>query len=89
MLRKSRAGIPTDVLGLDFLGNGASQRLGHTREAKRLLAEAAGWIEAASRATNVDFSDTQPAWRGWYESGLFPLLLREAEALLGENPPAS
>jgi tetratricopeptide (TPR) repeat protein len=67
----------------------AHHRLGHTREANRSLAEAARWIEAASKAPNVDLSDTQPTWRRWYEPGLFPLLFREAESLVNSSASAT
>jgi len=60
----------------------AHHQLGHAVEARRCLSEARRWIDAANCHTEDDPSGTQPVWGGWYESVVFPLLLREAEELL-------
>jgi tetratricopeptide (TPR) repeat protein len=62
----------------------AHHRLGHAAEARRCLAEARRWIEAANRDQENDVSSTQPAWGAWHEAVVYPLLLREAEELLEE-----
>ena len=63
----------------------AHHRLGHADEARRCLAEAARWIEEANRHEGDDLSATQAAWGDWQEPVVFSLLLREAEAILGEK----
>jgi tetratricopeptide (TPR) repeat protein len=60
----------------------AHHRLGHADEARRCLSEARRWIDAANRRTEDDPTGTLPAWRGWDEPVVYPLLLREAEKLL-------
>jgi serine/threonine protein kinase/Flp pilus assembly protein TadD len=60
----------------------AHHRLGHADEARRCLAEAARWIDEANRHEGDDLSATRPAWGGWHEPVVFPLLLREAESLV-------
>jgi serine/threonine protein kinase/Flp pilus assembly protein TadD len=61
----------------------AHHRLGHAEEARRCLTEAARWIDEANREKLDDPTSTRPAWGGWYQAVVYPLLLREAEALLG------
>ena len=61
----------------------AHHRLGQADEAGRCLAEAARWIDEANRQQEDDLSGTRPAWGSWYNRAVSPLLLREAEALLG------
>jgi serine/threonine protein kinase/Tfp pilus assembly protein PilF len=51
-------------------------------EARRCLSEAKRWIDAANQHTEGDPSGTQPVWGGWYQSAVYPLLLREAEELI-------
>jgi tetratricopeptide (TPR) repeat protein len=60
----------------------ARHRLGLADEARRCLSEATRWIDAANHHTEDDPSGTQPAWGGWHEPAVCPLLLREAEELL-------
>jgi serine/threonine protein kinase/uncharacterized protein HemY len=60
----------------------AHHRLGEGEEAKRCLAEAVRWVEEAERHKGDDLSGTRPAWIGWDERIVYPLLVREAEALL-------
>jgi hypothetical protein len=69
----------------------AHYRLGHVPEARRLLAEARRWTDEANRAQDADPSGTRPAWGLWYEPILYPLLLHEAEELIGGNgiPPTN
>ena len=72
-----------------FLAMGHS-RLGHADEARRCLAEAVAWMEEANRQELDDLTGTRPAWGGWNEPIVSPLLVREAEALLreaGQMPP--
>jgi tetratricopeptide (TPR) repeat protein len=61
----------------------AHQRLGHAGEARRCLDEAARWIEEAERRKDDDLFGMRPGWGGWSERVIYPLLLREAEALVG------
>jgi serine/threonine protein kinase/Flp pilus assembly protein TadD len=61
----------------------AHHRLGHAKEARRCLAEAARWIDEANRQELDDPTSTRPAWGGWHEAVVYPLLLGEAKALLG------
>jgi hypothetical protein len=61
----------------------AHHRLGHAEEARRCLVEAARWIDEADREKRDGPTGTRPAWGGWYQAVVYPLLLREAEALLG------
>jgi serine/threonine protein kinase/Flp pilus assembly protein TadD len=61
----------------------AHHRLGHSDDARRCLAGANHWIEAANRVQGDDTGRVQPAWGGWEERIGFPLLLREAERLIG------
>jgi tetratricopeptide (TPR) repeat protein len=63
----------------------AHHRLGHADEARHCLAEAARWIDEANRHEGNDLSATRPAWGDWHEPVVSQLLLREAEALLGEK----
>jgi tetratricopeptide (TPR) repeat protein len=62
-------------------------RLGHAQEAERCRAEAARWIEAARNADPDDQADNAPAFGEWAQQAEFPLLLREAEALLKNGSP--
>lgn len=62
----------------------AHHRLGHADDARRCLAEARRWIDAATHAS-ADLSSVQPAWGGWYEKVVFPRLLQEAEMLLNHK----
>ena len=65
-------------------------RLGHTDEARRCLAEAVSWMDEANRQELDDLTGTRPAWGNWYEPVIYPLLVREAEALLrkaGQTAP--
>ena len=61
----------------------AHSRLGHAEEARRSLVEAARWIDEANREELDDPTCTGPSWGTWHERVVYPLLLREAEALLG------
>ena len=61
----------------------AHHRLGHAEAARRCLDEAARWIDEANRQQEDDPSGTRPIWGGWNELVAYPLLLREAEELLG------
>jgi tetratricopeptide (TPR) repeat protein len=63
----------------------AHQRLGHEDEARRCLREAARWIEEASRETGLESQDGLPKWGGWHEKVVYPMLLNEAQALIGEG----
>jgi hypothetical protein len=58
-------------------------RLAHAHEARRCLAEAARWIDDANRADLDDIVGNSPAWGDWAERVEYPLLLREAEELVG------
>jgi serine/threonine protein kinase/Flp pilus assembly protein TadD len=72
-----------------FLAMGHA-RLGHADQARRCLAEAVAWIEAANQQELDDLTGTRPAWGNWDESVVYPLLVREAEAVLreaGQKPP--
>jgi serine/threonine protein kinase len=60
----------------------AHHRLGHAEEARRCLVEAARWIDEANRVQLDDPSTLGPTWGAWHELIVYPLLLREAEALL-------
>jgi tetratricopeptide (TPR) repeat protein len=64
-------------------------RLGHTAEARRCLEEARRWIDAAYHDTGDDLNATRPAWGGWDERVIYPLLLRESEELLKEQSEVS
>ncbi|HJT76436.1 MAG TPA: protein kinase [Gemmataceae bacterium] len=61
----------------------AHHRLGHAADARRCLVEAARWIDEANRVQLDDPTTLGPTWCGWDERVVYPLLLREAEALLG------
>ena len=63
----------------------AHHRPGHAAQARRCLVEAACWIDEANREELDDPAGTRPAWGRWDESVEYPLLLREAEELLGAN----
>jgi tetratricopeptide (TPR) repeat protein len=63
----------------------AHHRLGHTSEARRCLAQAARWIDEANQEELDDPAGIRPTWGGWQETVEFPLLLREAEELLGKE----
>jgi tetratricopeptide (TPR) repeat protein len=67
-----------------FLAMGHS-RLGHADEAHRCLAEAISWMDEAKRQELDDLTGTRPAWGNWYEPVIYPLLVREAEALLQKD----
>jgi eukaryotic-like serine/threonine-protein kinase len=60
----------------------AHHRLGHADEARRCLLEATGWIDAANHSTEDDPTGTLPAWGGWDQPVVYPLLVREAENLM-------
>jgi tetratricopeptide (TPR) repeat protein len=62
----------------------AHHRLGHREEARCCLVEAVRWIEQANRPEEDDLSGTGPSWGNWEERVIYPMLLREAEELLGE-----
>jgi tetratricopeptide (TPR) repeat protein len=62
----------------------AHQRLGHAGEARRCLAEAVRWMAEADRQEDADPTGTRPAWGIWQERVVYPLLVREAEALVRE-----
>jgi serine/threonine protein kinase len=64
----------------------AHYRLGHFDEARRCLAEAANWIDQANRDHLDDLVGSSPTWGGWPELAEYPLLLREAQALLKRMP---
>jgi tetratricopeptide (TPR) repeat protein len=61
----------------------AHHRLGHAKEARRCLVEAARWIDEADRVEVNDPTSTRATWGNWHEAVVYPLLLQEAEALLG------
>jgi tetratricopeptide (TPR) repeat protein len=67
----------------------AHHRLGHASQARRCLAEANRWIDAANRQTEDDLSGALPAWGSWRAPIVHGLLLREAEELIGVNPGVS
>jgi tetratricopeptide (TPR) repeat protein len=69
-----------------FLGM-SHHRLGHFDDARRCLAEAASWIDEANRDHLDDLVGRLPTWGGWPERAEYPLLLREAQALLKRTPP--
>jgi serine/threonine protein kinase/predicted Zn-dependent protease len=58
------------------------QRRGRVKEARKCLAEAARWIEEANRNDLEDLTGNSAAWGDWPERAEYPLLLREAEALI-------
>ena len=60
----------------------AQDRLGRTGEARRCLARGVAWMREADSGTLSNPVGTQPAWGDWQERIIFPLLLREAEALV-------
>jgi hypothetical protein len=60
-------------------------RLGHHRDARRCLAEAARWIEEANREEMDDVTGVRPAWGDWHEKVVYPILLREAKALIDDE----
>jgi tetratricopeptide (TPR) repeat protein len=61
----------------------AHHRLGHAEKARRCLVKAARWIDEANREELDDPTGTRPAWGNWHEPVVYPLLLQEAEVLLG------
>jgi tetratricopeptide (TPR) repeat protein len=63
----------------------AHHHLGHAAEARRCLVEAARWIDEANRVRRDDPTTLGPTWGAWHERVTYPLLLREAEASLGEK----
>jgi tetratricopeptide (TPR) repeat protein len=63
----------------------AHQRLGHHSEAKRCLTAATMWIHEADREQMDDLTGTRPVWGEWYEPVVYRILLREAEALMGDG----
>jgi serine/threonine protein kinase/tetratricopeptide (TPR) repeat protein len=67
-----------------FLAMG-HHRLGHHRDARRCLAEAARWIEEADREEMDDVTGIRPAWGDWHEKVVYPILLREAKALIEDE----
>ena len=67
-----------------FLAMGHS-RLGHAEEARRCLTEAVAWMEEANQQELDDLTGARPAWGGWHEPVVYPLLVHEAEALLRET----
>jgi hypothetical protein len=66
----------------------AHHRLGHRDEARNCLRKASDWIEEANRQVETESSDTRPAWGGWHERVVYPMLLSEAEALVGKHAGA-
>jgi serine/threonine protein kinase/Flp pilus assembly protein TadD len=66
----------------------AHHRLGHATEARRCLSEASRWVAEAdcqSVDESVDGEDrgaTRPAWGGYDERLVYPLLVREAAQLI-------
>jgi hypothetical protein len=60
----------------------AHTRLGQLAEARRCLNEAQRWIREANTAEFSDLSDTRPAWGSWHEKVVYPMLVREADALI-------
>ena len=66
----------------------AHARLGDSAEARRRLAEAASWFEEAKNQEGDDPSGTRPAWSDWYEPVVYPLLLREADAVINQGANA-
>jgi serine/threonine protein kinase/Tfp pilus assembly protein PilF len=65
----------------------AHHRLGHAGEARRCLGEAVSWIEAANQEELDDATGTRPGWGSWHERVVYPLLVREAEALIQGAKP--
>ena len=66
----------------------AHARLGNTAEARRRLAEAVRWFEEAKNQVEDDPSGTRPVWAYWYEPVVYPLLLREADAVVNKGAGA-
>jgi hypothetical protein len=65
-------------------------RLGHADEARRCLAAAVALMDEANQQKLDDLTSTRPAWGEWDDAVVYPLLIREAEALLrkaGLKPP--
>jgi hypothetical protein len=62
-------------------------RLGHVEESRRCLTEATRWIDQANQNELDDVTGNTPTWGDWPERAEYPLLLREAEALIGEASP--
>jgi tetratricopeptide (TPR) repeat protein len=60
----------------------AHQRLGHEREARRCLAEAAAWIDQADREALDELTATRPAWGDWHGPVIYRLLFQEAKDLV-------
>ena len=60
----------------------AHHRLGHADQARRCLDQARRWIEDANRREENDATGTHPAWGGWHERVVYPILLHEAERVL-------
>lgn len=63
----------------------ARHRLGDEVGARRCLAEASHWIKEADRAHGDDRSDSRWAWGGYDERLVYPLVVREAERLIGKQ----
>lgn len=63
----------------------AHHRLGHTEEARHCVREAVRWIEEANREVGLESHDARPRWGGWHEKVVYPMVLSEAKALVGED----
>jgi serine/threonine protein kinase/Flp pilus assembly protein TadD len=74
---------PADICFLAM----SHQRLGHTDEARRCLAQLKKWIDEANRGEMDDLTGARPTWGGWHEKVDVPLLVAEAEALIAESAP--
>jgi tetratricopeptide (TPR) repeat protein len=64
----------------------AHYRLGHADDARRMLANAAAWIDKADHRDPNDLSGSGPSWGGWDEKVTVPMLRSEAETLVLGNP---
>ena len=61
----------------------ASARLGRLDEARLALTEASRWIEEANHQSGDNFTGARAMWGGWPEQAVYPVLLREAELVVG------
>jgi serine/threonine protein kinase/Flp pilus assembly protein TadD len=62
---------------------------GDVDAARQTLDSAITWIEQADRAKSNDLRGTQPGLERWYQRVTFPLLRREAEALMTGDAPSA
>ena len=64
----------------------ALHRLGRVDEARRSLNDALRWIDEANRRSDDDLTGTLPAWGAWTDRVEYPLVVREAQAMLNGKP---